>query len=253
MAANLRVRSHPGFADPGGRAGPGLRDGDPGHYDPAAIQAAWVSSGYQPVEVEGQTIWSLFPGDQIDLSAQASRPALGTLNNVILLEDGTLIAAAKMSRLGSALRVVNGDAASLATNEDVAALLVRGSGVERLASAVIARGALLQGTAATMPLAAATPDEGTPGEGEIATPAMGAGMPEVRLALVGIPLPPAVATGTPAARVATPPGMWLMLVMDDIDDARDAVREIRPRIEDDRSPVTGELIPPGWRARNCTS
>ncbi|HYI26149.1 MAG TPA: hypothetical protein VD767_12130, partial [Thermomicrobiales bacterium] len=62
-----------------------------GAFDPAALQAAWVASGYQPVELEGVTAWSLTPGDTIDLSPAASRPAMGSLNNIVLLEDGTLV------------------------------------------------------------------------------------------------------------------------------------------------------------------
>ncbi|MEJ7902423.1 MAG: hypothetical protein WKF63_11300, partial [Thermomicrobiales bacterium] len=95
-----------------------------GPFDPEVLQTAWVSSGYQAVEVGGQTIWSLFPGDTIDLSAQESRPAMGSLNNVVMLDDGTLVAAAKTSRLGSVLDVVNGEAPSIAENNDIAAFLL---------------------------------------------------------------------------------------------------------------------------------
>src|SRR5680860_317699 len=128
-----------------------------GTFDAGELQPAWVTSGYQAVEVKGQTIWSLSPGDAIDLSARESRPAMGALNNVVLLENGTLIAAARMTRIGSVLEVVNDNAPSLAENGDIAALLIPGSGVDRLASAVISKGSLVQGTASTMPAAVSTP------------------------------------------------------------------------------------------------
>lgn len=72
----------------------------PGRYDVDALYETWVRSGYQAVEVEEQTVWSLFPGDQIDLSAPARRPALGMLNNVILLDSGTLIASGRILHHG---------------------------------------------------------------------------------------------------------------------------------------------------------
>ncbi|MDQ3655423.1 MAG: hypothetical protein M3457_10120, partial [Chloroflexota bacterium] len=140
-----------------------------GTFDAASLQAAWVASGYQAVEVEGATVWSLFPGDTIDLSAQESRPAMGTLNNMVLLDDGTLVAAAKTSRVGSVLDVVSGGAPSLAENGDIAALLLPEAGTEGLASAVISKGSLLQTSEAAMAGPVATPTS-SPEPGLGATP-----------------------------------------------------------------------------------
>lgn len=207
-----------------------------GTFDPEVLQAAWVSSGYQAVEVEGQTIWSLFPGDTIDLSAQASRPAMGTFNNVAVLDDGTLVAAAKTSRLGSTLEVVNGNAPSLAENDDVAALLLPGTGVERLASAVISKGSLLQATVGSMPASGATP---TPTTAPIATPEDETGMPEVNVVLLGIPLPAVPDRATPEGQVEAH-RLTMLFVVDDMADAQAARREIVARLERDRSPATGE-------------
>jgi len=211
-----------------------------GEFDPEAMQAAWVASGYQSIEVEGHTVWSLFPaGDQIDLSAPESRPAMGTLNNVILLDDGTLVTASRMSRLGSTLSVIDGNAPSLAANDDVAALLVPGTGVDTLASAVIAKGSLVQGTDATMPVVA-TPGAGAPPVLSIATPGTDSGMPEVRLVLLGLPLPAAAEGGAATPVAVPPPRLVMLLVMEDAEAAAQTVREVRARLEHDHSPVTGE-------------
>lgn len=211
-----------------------------GAFDPDALEGAWVSSGYQAVEVEGQTIWSLFPGDTVDLSAQESRPAMGAFNNVAVLDDGTLIAAAKISRLGATLEVVNGTAPSLAENDDIAALLLPGTGVERLASAVIAKGTLLQGIDSSMPAARSTPLARSPGTAPVATPGTGTGMPEVNIVLLGIPLPEPLDAATPVTEAGAAQPMTMIAVLEDETAAQAARREIAARLVGDRSPVTGE-------------
>lgn len=212
-----------------------------GAFDPDALQAAWVASGYQAIEVEGATVWSLFPGDTIDLSAPESRPAMGALNNVVMLEDGTLVAAAKTSRIASVLDVVDGGAPSLAGNDDIAALLLPGAGAGELASAVISKGSLLQGIDGSGPGTLQTPSA-SPEPGTLATPAPGGGMPEVNVMLLGIPLPALdQPEATPVARAASPQRLLMLAVFDDMDDARVAGAIMTERLENDTSPVTGEL------------
>jgi hypothetical protein len=210
-----------------------------GNFDPEELQTAWVASGYQAVEVEGQTIWSLFPGDTIDLSAQESRPAMGAFNNVVMLEDGTLVAAARMSRLGSVLDVVNDDAPTLAEHDDIAALMDPATGIEDLVSAVISKGSLLQGIPASMPIPA-SPVTASPAASPEATPTDDAGMPEVNLVLLGVPLVPPDDDATPAPESTSQRAMTIMLVFDSDDDARQARAEIESRLGQARSPVTGQ-------------
>src|SRR5699024_3756972 len=114
-------------------------------------------SGYQAVRTHGYTIWTLFPGDAVDLSAPASRPALGNMNNVVLLDDGTLVATSRLSRLEETLRVVRGEAPSLAQNPAIAPLLVPGAGAGKLDSAVIVKGTVLASDPAT-PVATSVPE-----------------------------------------------------------------------------------------------
>jgi hypothetical protein len=200
-----------------------------GSFDSNALMAAWVASGYQPVEREGETVWTLSPGDGIDLSAPESRLSLGALNNMILLEDGTLVASARISRLGTVIQVSHGDADSLAENEEIAPLLVPDSGLETLASATLAQGTLLQA------LPGATPALGTPVElpamaSPVAEPAavLVPEMGEVAVVLIGIGLP---------VRGTVP--FTLRLVMDEADTTEASAAMIEQRLATGISSVDG--------------
>lgn len=61
-----------------------------GTFDPAAVEAVWILNGYQPVEVAGHPVYSLFADAEIDLTNPISQMALARMNNATFLEDGTL-------------------------------------------------------------------------------------------------------------------------------------------------------------------
>lgn len=151
----------------------------PGRYDLEALHATWVASGYQAVEVEETTVWSLVPGDRIDLSAPASRPALGLLNTIVLLDDGTLVATARLSHMAATLRVIQGDADSLYDRDALRRAATTPAGIVT-ASAVIASGDLLRVPApeagTERPPAASPVAWGTPADGR-------EGLPPVALVL----------------------------------------------------------------------
>ena len=242
-----------------------------GRFNSDDLRNAWVSSVYQPVKVEGVTIWSLFPQDRIDLSAPASRPALGSLNNIVLLDDGTLVAAAKLSRLQSVLKVLNGDNSSLADNTDVQRLLSPLSMSDTLISAEIAKGDLLEATsmttsrtASSTPIVATTTKPGmrasspvsgtteTKATAEASTGQTAVQMPEVELTLIGLQRASdaeSSASATPALLEATParsPGrranrseMVMIIILKDDDKATAARTVIADRLARDRSTVTG--------------
>ncbi len=205
-----------------------------GDFDEESLQAAWAQSGYQAVRTQDYTIWSLFPGDAVDLSAPASRPALGNLNNVVLLEDGTLIATSRLSRLEETLRVVRGDAPSLAANPSIAALLRPGAGSEHLITAMIVKGTLLAEAPAT-PVAGTLPDigpvviamTGTPPS----TPIPELPMPAAGLVLAGIERPDSA---------SAVPVLSLVVSYDSADEATLAMTRSRHSFHTDRSPVTGQ-------------
>jgi hypothetical protein len=204
-----------------------------GDFEPEALHAAWVQSGYQAVRAEDVTIWSLFPGDAVDLSAPASRPALGNLNNIVLLDDGTLIATSRLSRLEDVVRVAQENAPSLDENPAVAALLAPGAGSESLLTAVIVKASLLA-TVASTPTVLATPSGvGSIGPLPVGTPSpspiVDLRMPPVELILAGIE---AHDSG------GTPPVFSMVLSFDAVEDATRAMVSVDRTLQEDRSPVT---------------
>ena len=201
-----------------------------GDFDPDVMMAAWVASGYQPVELEGETVWTLSPGDGIDLSAPESRLSLGALNNVVVLDDGTLATSSRLSRLGTVLQVEHGDAGSLAENDDIAPLLTPEAGVVDLDSAILSQGTLLQAPPGT------TPDAGTPvAAPSVATPVALAEEPvipamgEVAVVLTGI---------GPAVDGAAP--FTMRLVLDDDDTAITTAAMVEQRLVSGVSAVDGQ-------------
>lgn len=216
-----------------------------GSFDAAAMRDAWVRNGYQAVEVEGTTIWSLYPEDAIDLSAPASRPSMGALNNVTLLPDGTLVTAARLSRMQFALETIDGSAPSLAENEGIASLLESGDDAEQFVSAILAKGELLQVLPSSLPMTGATPvrDPGWSVTDEALLHAATASklmqMPAVDLLVIGIvPADADQEVGTPAP--GSPMLLRMIVSIDGIDAGRDAREAITRRLVEDISPVTGK-------------
>lgn len=231
-----------------------------GAFDAEAMQDAWVRNGYQPVEVEGTTIWSLYPEDAIDLSSPASRPSMGALNNVTLLPDGMLVTAARLSRMEFALEAIGGSGPSLAENDDVASLLETGNDAERFVSAIIARGELLRVLPSGLPQLEATPvpdaarsitDQALD---RAATARELLQMPEIDLLVIGIVSADDGAAANAAAGSATgsaadvdagtpvsasPMLFRMILSTEDIDAGRNARETITRRLVEDVSPVTG--------------
>lgn len=129
-----------------------------GNFDPDALNATWAENGYQAVRVDNVTYWSLYPGDSVDLSAPASRPALGNMNNLVLLEDGTLIATSRSGRMEQTIRTIAGENPTLADNAQITSLLTSGTSPENLLTAVVLKGNVLEEvTVGTPPLTTATP------------------------------------------------------------------------------------------------
>lgn len=165
-----------------------------GDWSADDLQRAWGASGYQPIRRQGYTLWSLSPSDDISLSAPASRPALGTMNNLVLLDDGTLIATSRLSRLNDVISVITGNAPSLATNTRLRALLTDGTSPDDLLTASVLKGSVLARSSATpiADLPALRPV--TVRTTAAASPDLPAPMPHGRLVLAGMLRP-----ATPAA------------------------------------------------------
>lgn len=202
-----------------------------GNFDRDHLQDAWVESGYQAVRSEGITIWSLFPGDSVDLSAPASRPALGNMNNLVLLEDGTLIATSRLSRLEQAVRAFRGTGPSLDENPQIAALLAPATYAHRLDTAIILKGSILA-TDPSTPVVMVTPERkawvggATPIVAHAAQPLE---LPAASLMLAGLEAPP-----DPGA----PPLFSLVLSYPDPEGAVGAAIRAERTIRMGESPVT---------------
>lgn len=213
-----------------------------GAFDAATLQRAWVRSGYQSVEVRGTTTWSLFPEDAIDLSSPASRPAMGALNNVTLLPDGTLVSAARTSRIQLALGASDGTSPALAGNEGIASLLAPEDDAEAYVSAILARGDLLEVLPSGSPIAEATPvrDAERSIAGDAATGARTASrilqMPPVDLMVIGV-VPERIGAATPATRATM--SLRIIMSIDGIDAGRNARDATTRRLAEGVSPVTG--------------
>ena len=184
-----------------------------GRFDVAEIRAAWRANGYQAVDVNGVTVASLAEEREFDLKTDVGRLSLGALNNMVLLDDGTLVLAPTLAGLTSVLDVVAGKRPPLGERSGVARLI---DAVDaNLVAATIVTGNALRGPG----IPEAVFDAGAGGltdaaRNELATRVAnegasdGSAMPPVAFALLGAtaggPLPSAPPssdepTATPAA------------------------------------------------------
>lgn len=152
-----------------------------GDFSADVLYDTWVRNGYQAVEVEETTVWSLYPGDRIDLTAPASRPALGLLNNIMVFDGGTLVASARQSGMADFLRVVNGDDPSLLEHGDLEQAVASWTEAGSPVSAILADGTIFEAPASGTGFAFEA-SEGT----AVATALAHAPLPEVELVLFGL-------------------------------------------------------------------
>lgn len=150
-----------------------------GGLDRAAMEAAWPKTGFKQVPLEdGFVLWTMGEQGAIDLSSPIAPYGAGAFNNLLLLDDQTLL----VSRMGAVIRAV----VSQAKAADAAGSMLGIAGVQQVlaacsptvVSSIGLSGALLGAPAAPRPGAAATPAVPAP-------PAAG-GMPGVRFALFAI-------------------------------------------------------------------
>ncbi len=188
-----------------------------GRFDESTLLAAWADSGYQAVRVEGVTYWSLNPGGSVDLSAPASRPALGNLNNIVLLDDGTIIATSHSARMEQTIRTVQGDQPSMAENNDIQGLLAPGVQPQNLIIAMILKGSVLE-----------LPSD-TPSASLESTPVVP--LPESDLLLVGL---------IPGPTATAPPRFAIVARYGSAADATSAQARATQELASATSPVTGQ-------------
>ena len=116
-----------------------------GTFDPTELRAAWVRSGYQPIDLGAGDAYAVREDFEIDFSDPGSRMALGYLNVVAIADDGTLIFGSTRDGVRKALAAAAGTEPSFADRADVAPLLR--AAPPDLVSAVLMDGELLRAVA----------------------------------------------------------------------------------------------------------
>ncbi|MBA3337500.1 MAG: hypothetical protein H0T49_08050 [Chloroflexia bacterium] len=94
-----------------------------GRFIEAEEESALKRSGYKPISIDGMAFFSSGEDGEIDLKSSVGRMALANMNNAAFLEDGVLAFASTRDDMRTLIEVEQGDAESLATQEDVAPLV----------------------------------------------------------------------------------------------------------------------------------
>lgn len=142
-----------------------------GGLDRVALEAAWAKTGFTQVALDGgRTLWTLGEEGEIDPASPIAQFGAGAFNNLLLLDDQTLL----VSRMGEPVRA----AAAHAASGDAAASVLGIAGVP-------------QAIATLSPTVVST--IGLSGRGlagsprpDAATPVAPGAMPEIAVALFGI-------------------------------------------------------------------
>jgi len=144
-----------------------------GGLDRAALEAAWSKTGFKQVSLGGgHVLWTLGEDGAIDLSSPVAPFGAGAFNNLLLLDDQTLLVARKGSVIRAVVSFATGEgAASMLDGADVAQTITALS--PSVVSSIGVGGALL---APVQPGGKATPSPQAGNES----------MPEVVFAIFGI-------------------------------------------------------------------
>ncbi|MGN6033372.1 MAG: hypothetical protein ACTHQE_17100 [Thermomicrobiales bacterium] len=214
-----------------------------GDFDRDRLTAAWKASGFAPVSLDGgRTMWSKGENGELDMSDPVTRFGAGALNNLLLLDDRTLV----ISRMGAVVRGVVTQAAGGAGSSMLAMPHVDAAVSALLpttASALVVSGSLLQAGPTNAPRAGGTPSA-EPGGGA-------AVLPPVSMASFGVEAGATTATsgeidsGTPIplpgeTAIGAVKRAQVRLVMGSGADAATAVAVVPERWARMRSAVTGQ-------------
>lgn len=93
-----------------------------GRFNRTEIDAALTASGYKTLDEAGARVWSLSEDESIDPKNAANRLVLARMNNVALLDDGTMLAAPRLDALQAMLGDRAGSASPVAANDDIQSL-----------------------------------------------------------------------------------------------------------------------------------
>ncbi len=187
-----------------------------GRFVEAELRNAWVRAGYQAIELDGATVWSLAADGSLDVSSPLGRLSQATHNNAILLPDGTLVFATRLAHLRAVVAVDQGREAALGTRPSIDALLAQ-----------FPRDTISALLVATAWLVASGEDQGTAGIPTSNVPLT----PPVRLALLSVS--------------SSPTPLRMALLLDDAPSARTTLRLWMNRLEADNASAE-PLRAAGW-------
>ena len=158
-----------------------------GRFDVMELDRAWERGGYQPVEVEHGTVYSVRDDYEIDTADPGSRMALASFNHTALIDNQTLVYSSAGDNVRQALAAAAGQGASFADQVAVTPLVMNVP--PDLVSAIVVGGSALmaQGDPAAVML------QQTPGADDVvaiatrlADPSIGGqSLPPVAAALLG--------------------------------------------------------------------
>lgn len=161
-----------------------------GRFDQVELRSAWERAGYKPLDIDGVTVMAVGDDYELNLRSPVGRLALQYMNYLVVLADGTLLAAPSRGIVEAVLDVAAGQAPSMRDRADVASLLAQAP--TDLASAMLLSGSQL-----------AASDR----DGEATPPAAQASLPPIELALLAVTVGGPLRTFAPAATpVPLPPG-----------------------------------------------
>lgn len=112
-----------------------------GRFDEEILRTAWNGSGYTPVDLSDAFAYSFDPDGGLNLGTEVGSVGVGTMNNVALLQDNTLICTRTLAGLKTAVSAAQGNEQNLGAHPGISALVE--SGGAGLAAALITDGSAL--------------------------------------------------------------------------------------------------------------
>ncbi|MGC4190016.1 MAG: hypothetical protein QM589_02115 [Thermomicrobiales bacterium] len=143
-----------------------------GGFERTALEATWTQTGFKQVSLDGGLVlWTMGEEGEIDPSSPIVQFGAGAFNNLLLLDDHTLLVA----RMGKVIRTV----AAFASSADESASMLGIAGIQEATAALSPTVVSSIGLDGTLLTASSRP-------GAAATPVASGAMPAISVAVFGI-------------------------------------------------------------------
>lgn len=94
-----------------------------GGVETSELPAIWEAAGYEPKSGDAGDYWTIGENAEVDLESPLQRIALARMNNLAILDDGTIVAAPTVALLGEVQALAASGGESAADDPDIAALV----------------------------------------------------------------------------------------------------------------------------------